>query len=98
MAETYNGDAYCVKCKEKRDFEGIIRVSDSGRRMAIGKCSVCGTRVNRILGKDPNWQPSGAYSFPSTPMVAKAPVLPPTKYSLSQKFWRWVYFKAKAKI
>src|SRR4051794_10472499 len=36
MAETYEG--YCVKCKEKRQFEGEVRVSDSGRRMAQGLC------------------------------------------------------------
>ena len=51
MAETYKGDAYCVKCKEKRNFEGTVKVSDSGRRMAQGICSVCGTKLNRILGK-----------------------------------------------
>ena len=50
-AETYKGDAYCVKCKEKRDFEGTVKISDSGRRMAQGICPVCGTKVNRILGK-----------------------------------------------
>ena len=49
VAETYNG--YCVKCREKRDFEGAVSVSDSGRRMAKGKCPVCGTTMNRILGK-----------------------------------------------
>ncbi len=31
--------------------EGVIKVSDSGRRMAVGKCLACGTKVNRILGK-----------------------------------------------
>jgi hypothetical protein len=51
MTETYKGDAYCVKCKEKRDFEGHVVVSESGRRMAKGKCGVCGTTLNRILGK-----------------------------------------------
>ena len=49
--ETYKGDAYCVKCKEKRDFEGTVKISESGRRMAQGICPVCGTKVNRILGK-----------------------------------------------
>jgi hypothetical protein len=49
VAETYNG--YCVKCKEKRDFEGEVVTSDSGRRMAKGACPVCGTKMNRILGK-----------------------------------------------
>ena len=48
MAETYNG--YCVKCKEKRDFEGEV-AETNGRRMAKGTCPVCGTKMNRILGK-----------------------------------------------
>lgn len=47
--ETYNG--YCVKCKAKRDFEGEISVSKIGMNMAKGKCPICGTTVNRILGK-----------------------------------------------
>ena len=51
MAETYKGEAYCVKSKEKRQFEGTVKVSDSGRRMAQGICPTCGTKVNRILGK-----------------------------------------------
>mgnify|MGYP006951293390 CR=1 FL=1 len=49
VAETYNG--YCVKCKEKRDFEGEVAVSKTGMKMAKGTCPVCGTTVNRILGK-----------------------------------------------
>jgi len=44
MAEEYKGEAYCVKCKEKRSFEGHVKVSDSGRRMAQGICPVCGTK------------------------------------------------------
>ena len=49
--ETYKGEFYCVKCKEKREAEGKVVVSDNGRRMAKGKCPVCGTNLNRILGK-----------------------------------------------
>ncbi len=49
VADTYNG--YCVKCKEKRDFQGTVEVSKTGMNMAKGKCPVCGTTVNRILGK-----------------------------------------------
>lgn len=49
--ETFVGDAYCVVCKEPREFEGIVKTSDSGRRMATGNCPVCGAKVNRILGK-----------------------------------------------
>ena len=33
MAESYTGDAYCVKCKEKRDFTGEVHETN-GRRMA----------------------------------------------------------------
>lgn len=50
-SEPYRGDAYCVKCKENRNFEGVIKISDSGRRMAQGKCPICNTKLNRILGK-----------------------------------------------
>ena len=53
MVETttqkYNG--YCVKCKVKRDFDGKVEVTKTGMRMAKGACPVCGTTVNRILGK-----------------------------------------------
>lgn len=49
VADTYNG--YCVKCRQKRDFEGDISISKTGMKMAKGKCPVCGTTVNRILGK-----------------------------------------------
>ena len=36
MTETWSGEFYCVKCKEKRDFDGEVKVSESGRRMAQG--------------------------------------------------------------
>lgn len=49
MAETYSGEAYCVKCREKRQFEGEITTADNGRRMAKGKCPVCGTNLTRFL-------------------------------------------------
>ena len=50
MAESYSGDAYCVKCKQKREFTGEVHETN-GRRMAKGICPVCGTKLNRILGK-----------------------------------------------
>jgi hypothetical protein len=49
VAETYNG--FCVKCKEKRDFEGEVAETKTGMRMAKGKCPVCETKINRFLGK-----------------------------------------------
>jgi hypothetical protein len=51
MAETWSGEFYCVKCKEKRQADGEVRVNDKGTRMAKGVCPVCGTNLNRILGK-----------------------------------------------
>ena len=44
-------EAYCVKCREKRKFEGKIIEMKSGMQAAQGVCPVCGTKVNRILGK-----------------------------------------------
>lgn len=49
--ETYEGSFYCVKCKEKRDAKGEVVVNAKGTKMAKGKCPVCGTNLNRILGK-----------------------------------------------
>lgn len=44
--------AYCVKCKEVKLMQDArIKVSDSGRQMALGFCPDCNGRVNRILGK-----------------------------------------------
>jgi Zn finger protein HypA/HybF involved in hydrogenase expression len=51
MAETYKGNAYCMKCKEKRPIEGTVSVNDKGRRTAKGTCPQCGTKVNIFLPK-----------------------------------------------
>ncbi len=51
MSDTYTGEFYCVKCKEKRETTGDVVISESGRRMAKGVCPECGTKLNRILGK-----------------------------------------------
>lgn len=48
--ETFKGEFYCVKCKEKREAEGTI-VQTEKTRMAKGVCPTCGTKLNRILGK-----------------------------------------------
>ncbi|MCA1823539.1 MAG: DUF5679 domain-containing protein, partial [Frankia sp.] len=34
VAEKYEG--YCVKCKEKREFDGEVTETENGRRMAKG--------------------------------------------------------------
>ena len=46
----YNG--YCVKCRTKRDFDGKVVELKNGRKAAQGPCPVCGTKMNRILGKN----------------------------------------------
>ncbi|MDR1387459.1 MAG: DUF5679 domain-containing protein [Propionibacteriaceae bacterium] len=51
MSDKYEGEFYCVKCKAKRTATGNIEVNAKGTRMAKGKCPVCGTNLNRILGK-----------------------------------------------
>jgi len=53
MAEV---EAYCVKCKAKRQMNDPKEVSFSGKggqeRAAMqGQCPVCGTKMFRILGK-----------------------------------------------
>ena len=49
MANNYEG--YCVKCREKRNFEGTEVELANGRRAAQGICPTCGTKMNRMLGK-----------------------------------------------
>jgi len=48
--------AYCVKCKTKREMENAKEVQMRGKggtkRMALtGTCPKCGTKMFRILGK-----------------------------------------------
>jgi hypothetical protein len=47
---TYNG--YCVKCREKRDFEGEVKELANGSKAAQGSCPVCGTKMTRMLPKN----------------------------------------------
>jgi hypothetical protein len=49
VADRY--EAYCVKCRAKREFDGTIVELKNGRKAAQGTCPVCGTKVMRILGK-----------------------------------------------
>src|SRR2546423_14504149 len=45
-------EGYCVKCREKRQFEGQEVELANGRKAAQGTCPVCGTKMNRMLGKN----------------------------------------------
>ena len=49
-------EAYCVKCRAKREMQGAKEVAMKGkggqeRRAMTGTCSVCGTKMFKILGK-----------------------------------------------
>ena len=45
-------EAWCVKCKAKREIsEGKEVTMKNGRKAMKGKCPKCGTGMYRILGK-----------------------------------------------
>lgn len=45
-------EAYCVKCKAKREMKDPNEVEmANGRRAMKGSCPVCGTGMFKILGK-----------------------------------------------
>ncbi len=49
-------EAYCVKCKSKREMNDAKEIEMKGkggikRRAMTGICPVCGTKMFRILGK-----------------------------------------------
>jgi Zn finger protein HypA/HybF involved in hydrogenase expression len=42
-------EAYCVKCREKREMADAEEVTmKNGRKAMQGKCPVCGTKLFRI--------------------------------------------------
>lgn len=53
MEDKYEGEFYCLKCKEKVKAVGEVSTTN-GRRMARGVCPVCGGNMTRILPKVPN--------------------------------------------
>ena len=45
-------EAYCVKCKAKREIQNPEQiVMKNGRKAMKGTCPQCGTGMFRILGK-----------------------------------------------
>jgi hypothetical protein len=49
MAET----GYCLKEKKQREMKDVVEVTmKNGRKALKGKCSVCGTGMYKILGKE----------------------------------------------
>lgn len=53
MAKQNEVQGYCAKCRKSQTMnEGYVEVvSSRGMTMAKGNCSVCNTKVCRILGK-----------------------------------------------
>ena len=44
-------EAYCVKCREKREIQGAEKVTfKNGRKAMRGTCGHCGTSVHRFVG------------------------------------------------
>lgn len=42
-------EAYCIKCKTKREIADAVRITMKNGRPAIqGKCPVCGTKLFKI--------------------------------------------------
>jgi hypothetical protein len=42
-------EAYCVKCKEKREAKDVKQVTmKNGKPAQEGVCSVCGTKIFKI--------------------------------------------------
>lgn len=45
-------EGYCVKCRVKREMKDTEEsVTNKGMRIMKGQCTVCGTRMAKILGK-----------------------------------------------
>jgi hypothetical protein len=44
-------EAYCVKCKQKREMKNPKEVTmKNGKKAATGTCGVCGTKMFKIGG------------------------------------------------
>lgn len=42
-------EAYCVKCKQKREIKDAVQITmKNGRPATEGKCPVCGTKMFKI--------------------------------------------------
>ena len=45
-------EAYCVKCKEKKEMKGAKEVTmKNGKKAMTGECPSCGTKMFKIGGK-----------------------------------------------
>jgi len=44
--------AYCMKDREKKEFDGSLVTLKNGRPALQGTCATCGTKLTKILGMD----------------------------------------------
>jgi len=52
MRNIISMDAYCMKCKGKKEVKNAQETTtDRGLKMIKGQCCDCGTNVCKILGK-----------------------------------------------
>ena len=67
--ETYEGNAFCRKCRVRQDFkDAYVTVSDTGHRMAHGSCVTCGGKMSRILGRESKEQSYTDWRGPLDPI------------------------------
>lgn len=49
IGSTMAAEAYCVKCKTKREIKDAVQITmKNGRPATEGKCPVCGTKMFKI--------------------------------------------------
>lgn len=46
-------EGFCMKCRTKRQFTGIVETKPNRNRYAKGACPVCGTTIARAMGRAP---------------------------------------------
>jgi DNA polymerase II large subunit len=52
LTEVIMAEAYCVKCKEKREMKDVTEVTTkNGRPMLKGTCPVCSGKLNLFIKK-----------------------------------------------
>ena len=72
MAESYTGEAYCVKCKEKRDFTGEVKVSALRPPHGAGHLP----RLRHQAQPDPRQGLSHTHAPPDGAVVTRRPLRP----------------------
>jgi hypothetical protein len=78
--------AYCVKCKSKRDMKNEKQVTmKNGRRALSGTCSVCGTKMFRIGGGGGSSKSASVAVAKQRPKVKAASRKPTSKAAKTRK-------------